>query len=365
MFAALSATNEAILRTEAESELFQRVCDAAVKEGGFRSAGALLPGDDGWLRVAAVSGYDGKASLSELKMSVDPDSDRGRGLAGTAFRTGRSCISNDYQNDPRFLAWREDGSTEGIGALAAVPILKDDLSIGLFLFLLTDADTLNDEIVRLLERMVQNVSFALANFEREKQRKQTERANRRISDMFAALSAVNSAILQVRSVDEMFRQVCESVTKGRRSLGAAAIFLKEQNSPLLKAVAAAGEVVEQIKKMRLSIDPADPDGQGLHGPAFRDQTLEISYHTAADPRTRQWVDPNSIPHGCAALPLIMNGQSVGVLFFFWGRGSGREDEGIHQLMRDIAKNISFGLEMFDREEQKERVAHVRRAERDQ
>ena len=72
MFAALSATNEAILRTEAESELFQRVCVAAVKEGGFRSAGALLPGDDGWLRIAAVSGYDGKASLSELKISVDP-----------------------------------------------------------------------------------------------------------------------------------------------------------------------------------------------------------------------------------------------------------------------------------------------------
>jgi hypothetical protein len=62
------------------------------------------------------------------------------------------------------------------------------VSIGLFMFLLTDADTLNDEIVRLLERMVQNVSFAVANFEREKQRKPTERANHRISDMFAALT---------------------------------------------------------------------------------------------------------------------------------------------------------------------------------
>jgi diguanylate cyclase (GGDEF)-like protein len=358
MFAALSATNEAILRTEAESELFQRVCDAAVKEGGFRTAAALLPGDDGWLRVVAGSGYDGKRSVSDLKISVDPDSDRGRGLAGTAFRTGRSCISNDYQNDPRFLAWRGDGSTAGIGALAAVPILKDDVSIGLFVFLLTEADTLNDEIVGLLERMVRNVSFALANFEREKQRKQTERANRRISDMFAALSAVNSAILQARSPDEMFEQVCESVTKGRRSLGAAAIFLKEQNSPMLKAVASAGEVAERIEKMRLSVDPADPDGQGLHGPAFRDQTLEISYHTIVDPRTKQWVDPASIPHGCAALPLVRNGQSVGVLFFFWGRVAGREDEGINQLMRDIAKNISFGLQMFDREEQKERVSHM-------
>jgi len=214
MFAALSATNEAILRTEAESELFQRVCEAAVKEGGFRGAGALLPGDDGWLRIAAASGHEGKISLGELKISVDPNSERGRGLAGTAFRTGRSCISNDYQNDPRFLPWRKDRLAGVIGALAAVPILQDGVSIGVFLFLLKDADTLNDEIVRLLERMVRNVSFALANFEREKQRKQTERANRRISDMFAALSAVNSAILQVRSVDEMFRQVCESVTKG-------------------------------------------------------------------------------------------------------------------------------------------------------
>jgi diguanylate cyclase (GGDEF)-like protein len=358
MFAALSATNEAILRTEAESELFQRVCDAAVKEGGFMSAGALLPGDDGWLRVAAVSGYDGKTSPSELKISVDANSERGHGLAGTAFRTGRSCISNDYQNDPRFLPWRNDGLTKGVGALAAVPILKGDVSTGLFLFLLTEADTLNDEIVGLLERMVRNVSFALANFEREKQRNQAERASRRISDMFAALSAVNSAILQARSLDEMFRQVCESVTKGRRSLGAAAIFLKEQNSPMLKPVAAAGEVAEQIEKMRLSVDPADRDGLGLHGPAFRDQTLEISYHTAVDPRTRQWVDPNSIPHGCAALPLTCNGQSVGILFFFWGGIAGREDEGINQLMRDIAKNISFGLEMFDREDKKERVSHM-------
>jgi diguanylate cyclase (GGDEF)-like protein len=358
MFAALGAANEAILRTEAESELFQRVCDAAVDEGGFRSAGALLPGDDGWLRIAAVSGHDGKTSLSELKISLDPNSDRGHGLAATAFRTGRSCVSNDYQTDPRTLPWRTDGSAEGIGALAAVPILKDDASIGLFLFFLADVDTLNDEIVRFLERMVRNVSFALANFEREKQRKQTAHANRRISDMFAALSAVNSAILQARSPDEMFRQVCESVAKGRRSLGAAAIFLKEPNSPWLRAVASSGEVAERIEKMHLSVDPADPYGQGLHGPAFRDQTLEISYHTAADPRTRQWVDPDSIPHGCAALPLIRNGQSVGVLFFFWGRIAEREDKDINQLMSDIAKNISFGLEMFDREEQKERVSHM-------
>ena len=49
MFAALSATNEAILRADAPEELFKRVCDAAVFGGGFKSAGALLAQGDEWL----------------------------------------------------------------------------------------------------------------------------------------------------------------------------------------------------------------------------------------------------------------------------------------------------------------------------
>ena len=39
MFAALSATNEAILRTGSQEELYQRVCDAAVYGGKFKKTG--------------------------------------------------------------------------------------------------------------------------------------------------------------------------------------------------------------------------------------------------------------------------------------------------------------------------------------
>src|SRR4051812_15953768 len=71
MFAALSATNEAILRTKVQEELFQRVCDAAVHGGGFKSAAALLVESDGWLRFVAVAGHDGKTPLSNIRISVD------------------------------------------------------------------------------------------------------------------------------------------------------------------------------------------------------------------------------------------------------------------------------------------------------
>jgi diguanylate cyclase (GGDEF)-like protein len=293
---------------------------------------------------------------ANLRISVSADSDYGRGVAGTAFRAGRSCISNDYQNDERFQPWREESKGRGFGAAAAVPILKDGRSIGVFLFYLAETGSLTDQIVGLMERMVENVAFALRGFEQEHQRKQAERASRRVSDMFKALSATNTAILRARNAEEMFQQVCDSVTKGGRSLGAAAIFISESGSSLLKFAAASGELVQYIRSMRLSVDPADPHGGGLHGPAFREQKLIISYDTLADPRTKLWASPDAKPHGCAAIPLVTDGRSVGILFFFFGRTSGKEDEGIHQLMSDIAANVSFGLEMFKREDRRRSIA---------
>ena len=358
MFAALSATNEAILRADAPEELFKRVCDAAVFGGGFKSAGALLAQGDEWLHIVAAADTDGNAPPANLRISVSADSEHGRGVAGTAFRSGCSCFSNDYQNDERFRPWREESSSRGIGAAAAVPLMKDGRSVGVFLFYLAETGSLTKQIVSLLERMVENVAFALRGFDREQQRKVAERQSRRVTDMFKALSATNTAILRARNAEEMFQQVCDSVAQGGRSLGAAAIFISESGSPLLKFAAGSGDSVNNIVSMRLSVDPSDPDGGGLHGPAFREQRLAITYDTVADPRTKHWVTPDAKPHGCAAVPLIKNGQSVGILFFFFGRTSGREDLGINQLMIDIAANASFGLEMFEREQQKERVSRM-------
>lgn len=42
MFAALSATNEAILRTPSPDDLYRSVCEAAVHGGGFVAAAILL-----------------------------------------------------------------------------------------------------------------------------------------------------------------------------------------------------------------------------------------------------------------------------------------------------------------------------------
>jgi diguanylate cyclase (GGDEF)-like protein len=356
MYAALSATNEAILRTAAQDELFQRVCDAAVHGGGIMRAVAMIPQDDGWLRAVAAAGFSDREP--DLKTSVDVTSSHGHGLAGSAFRTGMSHVANDFQHDRRVRPWLDENRAQDVGSAAAIPILQNGASIGVFMFFLAEIDALSQETVSLLERMVENVSFALGNFRLAAEQRKAERATRRMSDMFAALSATNTAILRARSVNEMFQLVCDSVAKGGPSLGSAAIFLKEHGSAWLKPAAVAGGLVETIEKLPLSIDPKHKHGHGLHGPAFRDQTLQISYDVLADPRTAAWIGPGIAPHGCAAVPLIKNGESVGVMCFFFARTSGREDPGIKQLMMDIAENVSFGMALFEREDELHRTSRM-------
>jgi diguanylate cyclase (GGDEF)-like protein len=358
MYAALGATNEAILRTTSQAELFQRVCEAAVLGGGLKSAAALLPETDSWLRIVAMSGLAAGQSAPELRISVSEQNERGQGLAGTAYRTCQSVFTNDFQNDPRLRPWLAEQQGADVSASAAVPILRDGKSVGVFLFFVATPGTLTPDVLALLERMVENVSFALDVFEREEQKRKADRANRRLSDMFAAISATNAAILRSRTREEMFAAVCDSIARGGKSLGAAAILIEDAATQLLEVKAASGKDVDNIYKLQLSTDPAHPRGQGLAGPAFREQALKVSYDLNSDDRTKSYAAKGERAYGGAAVPLTVAGKSVGVLYFFFARTSGTDDGEILKLMQDIGENVSFALAMFDQEDQKRSLSRM-------
>ena len=67
-----------------------------------------------------------------------------------------------------------------------------------FLFYLAETGSLTDQIVSLMERMVENVSFGLEMFESKQQKE-------RVSRMFGALSATNEAIMRAKTRDELFQ----------------------------------------------------------------------------------------------------------------------------------------------------------------
>lgn len=346
-FETLSATNEAILRAASRENLFQRVCDAAVHAHEFLGAAVFMSDTGTELRFVAGAG-DGIETLRSLRISTDPESSGGQGLVGTAFRTGRPCITNDYHQNERMRRWSDLAKQFGVAAASAVPIVTGDTSIGVLLFFLDRPHSLDDQAVLLMQRMSENIAFALDNFAREDERKQQKLDAQRMAALFGALSATNEAILHARNPDEMFQMVCNVATSCSNALGAGAVFLAEPGSNWLKFVFGAGENVDSIAEMPLSLDPGNPFGQGLHGPAFREGKPFISYDAREDPRTQPWRGPESGDHGCAALPLRKNGNTIGILFFFFGQTAGKQADEIARLMSRIAENVSFALEMFDR-----------------
>lgn len=174
MYAALGATNEAIMHAKSPEELYQRVCDAAVQGGKFINTAVLLPDSQGGrVKIAAVSGT-GERQLRGVHISVEEATPEGRGLVGTAFRTQQPCVSNDFLKDERTRPWHDTAQKAGVKAGAAVSLIRDGRAVGVLLFYSGEKRAFDEEIVKLLERMAENISFALGNFEREEERRGAE-----------------------------------------------------------------------------------------------------------------------------------------------------------------------------------------------
>jgi len=167
MYAAITGTNEAILHARSPDELFQQVCAVAVRGGPIVTASVLMPdADDDWATVAAVAGA-GADTLRSVRISFDENRPEGRGLVGTAYRSRKACVINDFAADVRMQPWRTALGLERAAAGAAVPLVRDGRSAGVLLLYSRDRDAFDDEIVQLLNRMAEDIVFALDNFDRE------------------------------------------------------------------------------------------------------------------------------------------------------------------------------------------------------
>jgi len=174
MYAALGATNEAILRTHSAEELYRRVCDAAVHGGKFIATAVLVSQAESTdVMVAAVTGSV-EPALRDARISFDENMPHGRGLVGTAFRTQSPCLSNDFLADDRTRPWHGLARETGIAAAAAIPLVRLDRTIGVMLLYADEKDAFDEEIVALLQRLAENVVFALDNFEHEAERRRAE-----------------------------------------------------------------------------------------------------------------------------------------------------------------------------------------------
>jgi PAS domain S-box-containing protein len=124
--------------------------------------------------------------LDGLTLITRGDHPSGRGPAGRAFRSGTHEISNDIEHDETFY-FRERALERGFRSCAAFPLKPGNIPVGVLLIYADERDCFQEEEIRVLSALANDLSFAMETVEREKERQQAIEALRENERMISTL----------------------------------------------------------------------------------------------------------------------------------------------------------------------------------
>ncbi|TNC97625.1 MAG: PAS/PAC sensor protein [Gallionellaceae bacterium] len=181
------------------------------------------------------------------------------------------------------------------------------------------------------------------------ERKASEAEIRRLTQLYAALSQCNEAIVRCTSEDELFPQICrDSVEFGGMKM--AWIGLTDDETGMVSPVASYGKGIEFLDDILISVDADNPTGHSPIGIAIRDNRPQWCQDFQNDTLTAPWRERGaSFDWGSlASLPLVCNGVVVGAFTLYSG-ATNNFDEAARKLLVEMAADISFALDGFERD----------------
>ena len=187
LYSVLGHASEATSTVRDRDELLRDVCRIMVEHGLFKMAWiGMLDDISGLVRPVAHCGVE-QGYLDKISISTG-DEPRGRGPTGSAIREGQHSICNDILTNPRFALWRDEAVRRGYGSSAAFPIRIEERNTGALSLYAFEPHFFDDESVKLLDKVVENLSFALEAAGRESRRKQAEESLRESEERFRQMA---------------------------------------------------------------------------------------------------------------------------------------------------------------------------------
>lgn len=183
-------------------------------------------------------------------------------------------------------------------------------------------------------------------------RQTSETRSRRQTQLYAALSQCNQAIVRSKNQAELFPKIChDAVIFGGMKM--AWIGLVDEQTNLLVPVASYGVGTEYLDLLEISVDANDISSHGPSGTAFREDRPFWCLHFSSDPATKLWYELSSNYEwaSSAALPLHINGKVVGTLNIYANDQSVFDREG-QDLFLEMAADIDFALDSFNIENER-------------
>lgn len=184
-----------VMRAESERDLLDRICRTLVESGGYRMAWIGFAEDDPDKTVRPVAsygfedGYLGKAHISYA------DVERGRGPTGTAIRTGKAQVNQNFEADPRMEPWRAEAIRRGYKASSALPLRHGDTVFGALTIYSRDVEFFTPEEIALLDELAQDLSFGIIAL---RTREENSRNRKRLGESMQATVRAVASVLEAR-----------------------------------------------------------------------------------------------------------------------------------------------------------------------
>lgn len=169
VYAAWTECSNLIVRETEEQALLERICSILVERVPFKLAWFGRADAHGRVQVLAAS-ETRSAYLEKITVLVDPARPEGQGPMGSALRDGMPRIHNHFASNST-SPWYDAALQENFNAVGAFPVKRGGeifAAIGVYS---EESNYFNSDLITLMQGLAYDVSYALDNFDRERQRR--------------------------------------------------------------------------------------------------------------------------------------------------------------------------------------------------
>ena len=175
LYSIISQINHVIIRTRDRNELFNTICQIAIKFGHFHMAWiGLLDENSDRIKPVAHAGYE-KGYLDNIFITATENKPTGQGPTAAAFREGTVITSCDISTDSIMLPWREEALKRGYQSSAAVNFRYMDKPFGVLTLYATEPNFFTEDERNLLRDIGDDISYALDAISSETERRIVEK----------------------------------------------------------------------------------------------------------------------------------------------------------------------------------------------
>ena len=187
----LSAGNEVLVRATDETALLEEMCHVIVEVGGYRVAWVGYAQHDELKSVRPMAQHGFASDYLDRMHFSWGDDELGRGPTGAAIRSGEPQVIADSATDPRFIPWRAEAIENGCASILALPLMDGDgHTFGAVTIDAAGAHAFDDEEVRLLRELANDLAYGIINLRnRAERRSSEEKLYRGLEDAIQAIAA--------------------------------------------------------------------------------------------------------------------------------------------------------------------------------